>query len=80
MEIIDFHAHIYPEKIAKKAVQGVGSFYGIPMDGDGTVHALLREGKKRGCAVFWCSLLQPSRSKCILSTILLRNSVRHMRS
>ncbi len=52
MEIIDFHAHIYPEKIAKKAVQSVSSFYGIPMDGDGTVDALLREGKKMGVRRF----------------------------
>ena len=29
MEIIDFHAHIYPEKIADKATQATGDFYNI---------------------------------------------------
>ena len=27
MEIIDSHAHIYPEKIADKAVTGIKDFY-----------------------------------------------------
>lgn len=48
MNIIDFHTHIYPEKIASKAVESVGEFYGIPMDGKGTAKALLKEGKKCG--------------------------------
>ncbi len=37
MPIIDVHCHIYPEKIATRAVQSVGDFYAIPMNGDGTV-------------------------------------------
>ena len=48
MEIIDFHAHIYPQKIAEKAVKAVGDFYTIKMDTDGTPDALLRECKKAG--------------------------------
>ena len=48
MKIIDFHSHIYPEKIAEKAVLSVGEFYGIPMVGEGTVKALLDESKKCG--------------------------------
>ena len=27
VEIIDFHAHIYPDKIAEKASQATGDFY-----------------------------------------------------
>lgn len=46
--IYDFHAHIYPEKIAAKAVEGVSSFYSIPMDCDGTVDSLLAIGKPAG--------------------------------
>ena len=43
--IYDCHAHIYPEKIAAKAVEGVGNFYGIPMDcPSGTADALLAIG------------------------------------
>ena len=35
--IYDCHTHIYPEKIAAKAVKSIGDFYDIPMDTDGTV-------------------------------------------
>ena len=52
MEIIDAHAHIYPEKIAEKASQAVGDFYGIPMEYGGTVEKLLEEGKKAGVSRF----------------------------
>lgn len=47
-EIIDIHAHIYPDKIAKKAVAAVGDFYNIPMDEEGTASALISEGRKCG--------------------------------
>lgn len=46
MKLIDFHAHIYPEKIAAKAVQSVGDFYNLAMDGDGTAENLLHQGKE----------------------------------
>ncbi len=46
MQLIDFHAHIYPEKIAQKAVRSVGDFYSIPMDGEGTTDHLLSQGKE----------------------------------
>ena len=29
MEIIDAHAHIYPDKIAEKATNAIGDFYDI---------------------------------------------------
>lgn len=48
MKIIDFHAHIYPQKIARKAVESVGDFYNIKMDGEGTAESLLEGGKKCG--------------------------------
>lgn len=50
--IIDFHTHIYPEKIAEKATGAVGQFYDIPMDRTGTVAALLESGKKAGVSHF----------------------------
>lgn len=40
MEIIDSHCHIYPEKIAAKAVQAIGDFYQIGMKCNGTVGEL----------------------------------------
>ena len=36
MPIVDAHVHIYPEKIAARAVESVGDFYNIEMDGGGT--------------------------------------------
>ena len=48
MKIIDFHTHIYPDKISQKAVKSVGDFYAIPMSGDGTVTTLLGNGAKCG--------------------------------
>lgn len=52
MSIYDFHAHIYPEKIASRAVEGVGNFYHIPMFGDGLPESLLRIGKESGITNF----------------------------
>lgn len=46
--IYDFHAHIYPEKIAARAVEGVSHFYQLPMAADGTVETLLKLGKPAG--------------------------------
>lgn len=43
-KIIDAHAHIFPEKIAEKAVKSIGDFYGIPMDGCGTAEMLIESG------------------------------------
>ena len=48
MRIIDFHAHIYPDKIAEKATNATGGFYGITPACLGTSEALLKEGKSAG--------------------------------
>jgi predicted TIM-barrel fold metal-dependent hydrolase len=46
--IIDSHAHIFPDKIASKAVWSIGKYYNIPMSGKGTVSDLLNGGSKIG--------------------------------
>ena len=46
--IIDCHTHIYPEKIAARAVKSIGDFYGITMDRDGTAAALIRQAREVG--------------------------------
>lgn len=48
MEIFDFHAHIYPEKIAAQAAENVGKFYNITMNCDGTANSLLNIGAQCG--------------------------------
>ena len=52
MEIIDFHAHIYPDKIAEKASQATGDFYGITPAYSGTSEELLASGKAAGISRF----------------------------
>ncbi|MBR5239966.1 MAG: hypothetical protein IKW04_05280 [Clostridia bacterium] len=48
MKIIDCHCHIYPQKIADKAVKAIGNFYDIPMHCQGTCEDLLSEWKQYG--------------------------------
>ena len=49
MEIIDAHAHIYPEKIAAKATDTIGIFYDIKMEmPSGTSDNLIEEGGRAG--------------------------------
>ena len=49
MEIINAHAHIYPEKIAAKATDTIGDFYDIKMEMPaGTAERLLEDGRRAG--------------------------------
>lgn len=41
MPVVDIHAHVYPAKIASRAVDAVGDFYLTDMYGKGTVEHLL---------------------------------------
>lgn len=45
-KIIDFHAHIFPDKIAKKATENIGHFYGIEMSGSGSVNSLIKSAEE----------------------------------
>jgi len=51
-KVIDTHAHIYPEKVALKAVEAIGKFYGIPMLEDGRVETLKKLGTAAGVSRF----------------------------
>ncbi len=46
--LIDFHCHIYPEKIAERAVEGTDTFYGLHSECKGTAADLLEKGVKDG--------------------------------
>lgn len=48
MLIVDAHTHVYPDKIAFRAVKGIGDFYDIPMVEDGTAHTLLKRMREAG--------------------------------
>ena len=44
MKIIDAHAHIFPKKIADKAVQSISDFYETPMTHKGYAESLKESG------------------------------------
>ena len=46
--IVDCHCHIYPEKVAARAVEGIGACYDITMHEDGTKATLLTEAAAAG--------------------------------
>ena len=47
-KIIDSHVHIFPQKIAQKATDGIGTFYDIPMHFAGNLDTLLKMGQEAG--------------------------------
>ena len=47
--VIDAHCHVYPEKIAAKAVESTDHFYNTHAHGQGTVADLLAVGEAAGC-------------------------------
>lgn len=48
MNIIDFHVHIFPDKIARKASRAVGRFYDLYMNCDGTLSGALAQMDQAG--------------------------------
>lgn len=46
--IVDFHAHIYPAKIADKASHTIGEFYNTSMSFNGSSEKLLESGREIG--------------------------------
>jgi hypothetical protein len=51
MKIIDAHTHIYPDKIAQKATEAIGDFYGLGMRCIGTAENLLGEMRRAGVSL-----------------------------
>ncbi len=52
MTILDSHAHIYPDIIARKAAASIGDFYHFPIRHDGTLDTLLARGDAAGISRF----------------------------
>ncbi|MBQ3471175.1 MAG: amidohydrolase family protein [Clostridia bacterium] len=52
MELIDFHTHIYPDKLAVKGSQSICDFYGLEYHCTGSADVLLNEGKLAGISEF----------------------------
>ncbi len=51
-KVIDMHAHIFPDRIASRAVVSIGGYYNIPMSGPGTVGGLLESGGRIGVSKY----------------------------
>ncbi len=51
-EIIDSHAHIFPEKIAENATVNIGHFYNLPMENCGMSKKLIASGEKIGVSKY----------------------------
>ncbi|MDE6679217.1 MAG: amidohydrolase family protein [Ruminococcus sp.] len=51
-EIIDSHAHIFPEKIAENATVNIGAFYDLHMESCGISKKLIESGSKIGVAKY----------------------------
>ncbi len=47
-DIIDFHTHAYPPKVAVKAVQFLNDYYHVQCQGDGTIENLLASARAGG--------------------------------
>ena len=47
-KLVNAHCHIYPEKIASKAVEGIRDFYDLNMSLNGKTDDLIRDGNKVG--------------------------------
>lgn len=47
-EILDFHAHIFPSKVARKAVESIGLFYNAPISHSGESADLITSGSRIG--------------------------------
>lgn len=67
MKIIDCHCHIYPDKIAEKASESTGHFYGLPMCYHGTAAQMLKEREKAGIthSVVFSVATKPSQVRSI---------------
>ena len=51
-KIIDVHTHIWPEKLAPRAVENVGSYYNYQMNGKGTLDDLKKSASEAGVEKF----------------------------
>ena len=48
MKVADFHAHIFPDKLADKAAGSIGDFYGVSIARTASVDVLVAEEQKVG--------------------------------
>ena len=71
-KIFDFHTHIFPEKIAAKAVEGIGAFYdGMLMRKAGTASDLLAQLNQYGiCGAMTCSVATSPEQAAVINDFI----------
>lgn len=77
-EIIDIHAHVYPEKISLKAARNIGRFYGVEPRHNGSVNELLSNGSK--CCVggyLVCSVATRPDQVCTINDFIASECKKH---
>ena len=78
MNIIDAHTHIFPDKIALKASENIGAFYGIPMYTDAMVQTLLKEEASIGANRFLvCSSAVTADQTSAINDFIAANCKKH---
>ena len=78
--IIDFHTHIFPAALARKAVTFIGRHYGIPMNGNGLLEELAESADAAGVTgvVILSSATKPSQTDTVNRWLAERQDSRFM--
>ncbi len=77
-KVIDSHSHIYPEKIAKKASEAIGHFYGLPMLYTGTSSSLIENGKKINAEKYLvCSVATSAAQVTVINDFIIDECKKH---
>ena len=78
--IIDFHAHIFPDALAERAVQNIGSHYGIEMSGNGRLDELRASADAAGVSrvVLLATATKPSQTESVNRWLAARQDGRFL--
>lgn len=77
-KIINMHTHIFPEKIAEKAVAAIGGFYDLHMATGGTSEALINDGKPFGvCKYLVSSTATTEHQVASINTFIAAECAKH---
>ncbi len=76
--IIDFHAHIFPEALAERAVANIGNHYGIEMHGRGRLDELNASAENAGVSrvVLLSTAIKPSQTESVNRWLASRQNER----
>lgn len=77
-EIIDAHAHIFPEKIAENATVSIGHFYDLPMRNCGISEKLIESGSKIGVTQYLvCSTATKPQQVASINNFIAEECAKH---